>query len=308
MILQVIAMEVQEALIPSSGKGPFLLKLFNVHPSPGSRPFRMHKHLPFEIVLFKSGQGIYRTLDKEYDIRSGDVFLFSSNEVHCITDIRGDMSLMNIHFEPRFIWSNGNDLFDANYLKIFFQRSKNFENRLDRDNPHTRVVGKLLEDMEVEFFHKPAEHRLMVKVQLLTILVHLIRHFDYVKDDETEDFGYKNNFAAVEKAIDMIDRHLSEPITLQDLAQAANMSKTYFCAVFKKLNGVTAWEYMTAKRVEKAVEWLRKGEECTMLELAAECGFNNTANFNRAFKLHTGKTPSEVRQGRFSAMGDSYYD
>lgn len=288
-------MEVQEALIPASGQGTFLLKLFNVHPPSGPRPFRLHRHLPFEIVLFKSGEGIYRTIDREYDIQSGDVFLFGSNEVHCITDIRGDMSLMNIHFEPRFIWSHGNDLFDANYLKVFFHRNENFQHRLDRANPHTKVIARLLQDMEAEFFSKPAEHRLMVKVQLLTILVHLIRHFDYVAEDEDEAYVNKNNFAMVERTMAYLDARLTEDITLQDLAQVANMSKTYFCAVFKKLNGITAWEYITARRVERAVELLRKSPDLTMLEVAAECGFNNTANFNRAFKRHTGKTPSEVK-------------
>ncbi|MDF2925215.1 MAG: helix-turn-helix protein [Paenibacillaceae bacterium] len=290
-------MEVREALIPSAGKEPFLLKLFNVHPPSGPRAFRLHKHLPFEIVLFKSGEGTYRTVDREYDIQSGDVFLFGSNEVHCITDIRGEMSLMNIHFEPRFIWANGNDLFDARFLKIFFHRSKRFEHRLDRNNPHTKVIQNLLLAMEEEFSGKPVEHRLMVKVQLLTILVHLIRHFGYVKEDEEDVYIYRNNFEMIERAMEYMDLHLTEPLTLKDLAQTANMSKTYFCAVFKKLNGITPWDYITARRIERAVEQLKIGTSCTMLELATHCGFNNTANFNRAFKMHTGKTPSEVKQG-----------
>ena len=51
-------------------------------------------------MLIKSGGGIYRTKDKEYSIRKGDVFLFASNEIHCITAIdKGGLELMNIHFE-----------------------------------------------------------------------------------------------------------------------------------------------------------------------------------------------------------------
>lgn len=289
-------MEVKEALIPSSTKKGFLLKLFNVHVPTGSREFREHRHIEFEIVLFKSGSGIYKTSNKGYSIEANDIFLFSSNEVHCITEISGEeeMVLMNIHFEPRFIWSSGNDLFDSNYLKIFFDRNKNFENRLDRNNPAVTTIKTLLLNMEQEFFNKSSEYALMVKAQLLTILVTLIRHFDYVKTKDDTLYVVKNNFEMIERSMDYINEHFTDSLTLDELAKIANMSSTYYSAIFKKLNGISPWDYITAKRVELAMKHLRS-EACTMLDLALKCGFNNTANFNRAFKKFTNETPTEYK-------------
>lgn len=284
-------MEVKEALIPSSAKNKFLLKLFNVHPPKGEREFREHKHIEIEIVLFKSGTGIYKTKDREYDIRPGDIFMFSGNEIHCITDISEDMHIMNIHFEPRFIWSEGNDLFDARYLQIFFNRSKNFENRLDRDNPHTKEIAKLLLKTEKEFYRKQPEFELMVKVYILTVLVTLRRHYGYIaEDDEMKSI----NFKAVSEAMDYINDHFSEELTLCEIAEHVNLSKNYLCSIFKKLNGVSVWDYLTSKRIEYAIGVIKKNKNMTMLEIATKCGFNNTANFNRAFKIYTGKTPKEI--------------
>lgn len=72
------------------------------------------------------------------------------------------------------------------------------------------------------------------------------------------------------------------------------MSRTYFCTVFKKLNGISPWDYITIKRIEKSIG-LIKNEDMSMLEVACACGFNNSTNFNRSFKKVTGKTPGEYR-------------
>lgn len=286
-------MEVKEAIIPSSAQNGYLLRLFNVHVKSGRRAFREHHHTEFEIVLFKSGRGTYTVTGKSYDIMPGDIFLFSTNEVHCITEIAEgeEMVLMNVHFEPRFIWSSGNDLFDAKYLKIFFGRNDKFENRLDRENPARDKIGRMLLNMEEEFFQKPAEYVLMVKAELLKILVTLIRSFDYVSEDDDDLYFYRQNFPKIEAAMNYIHQNLCSDLTLDRLAQEANMSRAYFSTIFKKLNGVTPWEYITAHRIERAISLLER-DTLTIMEIALQCGFNNTANFNHAFKRVTGKTPT----------------
>ncbi len=289
-------MQTSEALIPSATGGGFLLKLFNVWVDEGQRKFRDHRHVEFEIVLIKSGAGIYRTKNKEYTIRAGDVFLFASNEVHCITAIdKGGMQLMNIHFEPRFIWSSGNDLFDADYLRIFYDRSERFENRLPRDSEQTKSIARMLMDMEQEFSDKKPEYTLMVKVLLLSILVTMMRGFDYMSAEDKSQ-GRRQSYTAIERSMDYMMERLSEPLTLKELAAVANMSETYYSAVFSRLNGVSPWDYLTAKRVEKAAKLLRSECGLTMLEIATLCGFNNTANFNRAFKKYQNRTPSSYRK------------
>jgi len=112
-----------ESVIRSGENNKFLLKLFHSTVNPGQRVYREHHHTEFEISVFKSGKGIYTVGNKQYEFEKGDVFMFSSDELHCITEISADepMDLMNIHFEPRFIWSAGNDMFDVKYLKIIQQ-------------------------------------------------------------------------------------------------------------------------------------------------------------------------------------------
>ena len=91
-----------------------------------------------------------------------------------------------------------------------------------------------------------------------------------------------------------IDENITYPITLEEVAAAASMSRTYFFAVFKKINGITPWKYITVKRVEKAVE-LIKTTDMTKLDIAFSCGFSSSSNFYKAFKSVTGKNPSYIK-------------
>jgi len=289
-------METGEHYIKSQYSDKFLLKLYHSSVDPGIRAYRKHHHTEFEISLFHSGNGVYKVGEKIYGYRKGDIFAFSSDEEHSITEIHtGEkLDIINIHFEPRFIWSSGNDLFDISFLNIFFKRNGNFQNRLDRDNPATKYIGELIYKIEEEFMTGLSQYEHMIKVYLLTILVSMIRDYDYVKVDDSE-YNYVNchdTIKRLETVMYYIDDNLESNISLDTLAKEAQMSRTYFSTIFKRFNGITPWEYITIKRVEKSIELL-KTTDMTKLDIACRCGFNNTANFYRAFRKVTGKIPND---------------
>ncbi len=292
-------MEVKEASIKDNNQRDVLLKLFNVHVPSGDRAWREHRHSQFEIVLFKSGSGKYTTANAVYSIQKGDVFVFSSNEEHCITKIddREEMILMNLHFEPRYFWGTGNDSFsDSN---LFFSHQKTFQNRLNRGDDAAKIIARLLLEIEKEFLEKPPEFRISVRAKVIEILLTLIRQTNYYAPGQK---GTGANILPVKNAIEYIHSHLTEPLKLADIAANANLSASYFSTVFKTVIGTGVWDYITQKRLEKAMRMLETDSSTTMLEIALQCGFNNTANFNKAFRAHIGKTPREYRAIGKSAL------
>ncbi len=108
----------------------------------------------------------------------------------------------------------------------------------------------------------------MVKIHLVNILVEMICSYD---------------------------AHLDSDLTLEKLANVAHMSKTYFSGQFRKLNGISPWEYITIKRIERAIT-LIESTDLSRLEIATKCGFNNTSNFYYAFKKVTGKLPGDYKK------------
>ncbi len=270
-----------------------LLRLFYSSAKPSKREWREHHHTELEISLVLEGDGTYAVRGRQYDIRPGDVFLFGTHEEHYITDITRDLTLMNIHFEPRYIWASRDGMFDAKFLKIFFDRSQAFENRLDRDNPATAEIRRLLLEIEDESVRKRSEYELMIKVKLLTVLVLLIREYDYVS--RAHSYTESAKLGQLSEAMRYLDANIAEPLTLEEIAAKANLNKTYFITLFRRLNGVTPWEYITARRIERAEEMLEDRSR-SVLDVAVSCGFNNASNFNRAFRKVTGQTPSEYRR------------
>lgn len=286
-------MDFEQIKIKSGDNGDCLLRIFYSEALPKKREWREHHHTELEISLVKEGQGVYTVGAEQHTIKPGDVFLFGTHEEHYITDISGceRLRLMNIHFEPRFIWA-GSDLFDVKYLRIFFDRSENFRNRLDRENPATPEIVRLLVEIEREAAERREEYELMVKIKLLCLLVLLNREYDYVSDGDS--YLESAKYSQISGAMKYIDENLAEPLTLDEIAARANLNKTYFTTLFKKLNGVTPWEYLTARRIEKSYSLLSR-RDMNILEVANSCGFNNASNFNRAFRKLTGMTPSEYR-------------
>ena len=286
-------MDFEQIKIKSGDNGDCLLRIFYSEALPKKREWREHHHTELEISLVKEGQGVYTVGAEQYTISPGDVFLYGTHEEHYITDISGceRLRLMNIHFEPRFIWA-GSDLFDVKYLRIFFDRSENFRNRLDRENPATSEIVRLLVEIEREAAERREEYELMVKIKLLSLLVLLNREYDYVSDGTS--YVESAKYSQISGAMKYIDENLAEPLTLDEIAAKANLNKTYFTTLFKKLNGVTPWEYLTARRIEKSYALLTR-RDMNILEIANSCGFNNASNFNRAFRKVTGMTPSEYR-------------
>lgn len=264
-----------------------LLKMWSIFVDLKSRPFEKHSHTRFEITVVNSGSGEYTTENAVYPMLPGDVFVFSSNEVHCITKTGKDgLNITNLHFEPRYL----SDDLSASYINFCFFHSPNFCNRIP--NEQASILRYHHDLIKNELLKKDDQYPLAIKSHLLLLLICLLREHNYQSDVDLNKSETALDIIAV---YDYIDKHLSEPLTLKQLSGIANLSPNYLCHVFKKLNSVSLWEYITAKRIEKAVKLIKSKENLTMLDIALECGFNNTVNFNKAFKKHKGIAPRELK-------------
>ena len=135
----------------------------------------------------------------------------------------------------------------------------------------------------------------MVKVKVLTILVTLGRNFNFSIPQKALSQSRSQHLLQLDKALAYIDDNISSDIDLNTIAKTAHMSRSYFSTIFKEMNGLTPWEYIINKRVELAAHYLTS-TDFSILDIACKCGFNNTANFNHAFKKVTRKSPSDFRK------------
>ncbi len=277
----------------SSSDGHPLLHMWRVTVPCGMRTLRRHNHLSFEITLVASGEGQYTVGDRLYPMKAGDIFVFASNEQHCITDVSaGEFVIVNLHFEPRLLWGSFADRLTEENLGFCFSHGKDFENRIcAEEGKSLRTLFSLL---ETEFLQAKEEYALSVRSYLNLMLVCLIREYGYASGGAGLS---RSRLHAIRRVLEYVDVHLSEELTLACLADRAGMSPNYLSALFHKISGITLWDYITTKRIDKATRLLMDERELNILDIASLCGFNNTAAFNKAFKKITGITPSEYRMG-----------
>lgn len=111
--------------------------------------------------------------------------------------------------------------------------------------------------------------------------------FDYSKIRTPGDHSVEMAYV-----LNKIRAELSGRLDIDELAAAAHMSRSHFFKVFRQYNGVSVNEFITRCRIENTVRLLRE-RRCGVLEAAYTSGFTSSSGFYRAFKLHTGMSPTE---------------
>ena len=90
-----------------------------------------------------------------------------------------------------------------------------------------------------------------------------------------------------------VNIHYKEHITLDEIANEANLNKSYLCRLFKREYGDSVFHYLNMVRMEKAAKLLRNNSGLFIQEVAAEVGITEPFYFTRRFKEYFGISPSE---------------
>ena len=92
-----------------------------------------------------------------------------------------------------------------------------------------------------------------------------------------------------------IHKNYADKLTLEQIAEAANISKRECLRSFSEILNMTPFHYLMEYRVRKASEHLRNSNQ-TISEIGYNCGFSGTSYFTKVFRELRGMTPSEYRK------------
>lgn len=99
----------------------------------------------------------------------------------------------------------------------------------------------------------------------------------------------------VKKAIAYIQLKYDEPIKIDNIAYVCGLNRSYLTRLFKSATGYSLQEYLLSYRMKCAIKLLEKTEK-SIQDIAYEVGYGDYFTFSKAFKRHTGKSPSEYRK------------
>ncbi len=264
-------------------------KIFHITPDEHNLITGAHNHTSIEFMCVLSGKGRIEGADSSHNFAPGEVFAYGPGESHRITKYSLDTDILCLDFEPHYIWFGSSGFSDTRLLESFLNTSPKYKNKLS--SAHSAYVYNNICMCEEELINMEDEYLAAIKLKIADTLLYILRNCGFTKPRRMSA-SRSYNLESLKKSMDYIDANLQEELDLDKLAEEANMSRSYFCTVFKRYNGIKPWDYITIKRIDKALGLIPLSGE-KKLNIALDCGFNNTANFYRAFKKITGKTPGD---------------
>jgi AraC-like DNA-binding protein len=101
---------------------------------------------------------------------------------------------------------------------------------------------------------------------------------------------------SVERAISFIWERYSRPLSLNDIAESAALSRFYFARKFRHATGLTPGRFLAAVRVHEAKRMLLS-TSTTITDIAFAVGYNSLGSFTNHFTESVGVSPGRFRHG-----------
>lgn len=156
-----------------------------------------------------------------------------------------------------------------------------------------RILDYLID--EYETFSPYSDSLVLAK--MIEFLV-CIGRTDMYRTTHTGSFTNDNRQEYVNKYMEVcnyVTEHISEEITVDQLAGVAGFSKFHFSRIFKELAGMSCHEYLIQRRLETA-EQLLADPDISITDVAMRSGFGSISTFSRIFRKEKNITPSDYRK------------
>lgn len=261
------------------------IKYFEVeHILPNSPVFRYNDYK----ISIRLTEGLFGVLGtKILAGKKGDVCLFAPDEIHF-----GRFTSPGIY---RYIHIYIPMELCANLEKAYPCLNKIFDSQNPHRTNYVRGTGKTKEriieigENIVEGLKTSEDSTFSITTNIIQLLLICEKLYTKEKNDETKQFSPQTQFA-----IEYINDHFAEKITIEEMANKIGCSTVYLSKIFKKDTGKTIYTYLTEYRISKSTILLKEG--CNVTETCYSVGFYDCSNFIRTFKKVNGISPYKYKK------------
>ncbi len=266
-------------------------KLYTVHYFEFSKEYKFigEKHDFWEMVYVDKGDVTVIADDKEILLRQGTAIFHKPNEWH---NIFADGKIApNIAIVTFGCDSEAMNFFEGKILSVG-QQQKTLISKIIAE--YANAFSTPLDDPFTNRL-KPGENELfgsrqLIKCYLCELLISFIRNDSNEGQKSLPTINYSSSILNI--VIGHMNMHLSENITLDDLARICGTSKKTVENSFRQNVGKGAIEYFIFLKIEQAKKYLRE-ENYNITQIAELLGYSNIHYFSRQFKKVTGMSPRE---------------
>jgi AraC-like DNA-binding protein/mannose-6-phosphate isomerase-like protein (cupin superfamily) len=153
------------------------------------------------------------------------------------------------------------------------------------------AAGQEVERIRSEVESRRPGWEIVVEGVLRGLLVELARSSGLPEGAATSTGTAPGSSAAVRRAVQFVERHFREPLTLAQVASVAHLSPHWFSEQFRRATGVPFQRYLKVRRLRFA-RVLLGSTDLSVTEVCHAAGFNDPSYFARAYRAEYGQPPS----------------
>lgn len=252
----------------------------------------IHWHNYYQIAICTGGAGEFIFENKSYPYAQDDIFIVDNMEKHGAFAQAGTVaSFAFLIFYPQFIVHNIDQKFDYEYLLPFLYNHAEFCNKVDGKS----VFGQKLKGLILDIINENKCHRIgyrhIISAKLRVILAELVGYYNIGEDANI----VMNRYIKLRPAIEYVEKHYKESITLAEVSQMVFLSASRFRHIFQETMHVGFKEYLISLRYQEAKRLLANTDR-SIAEIACNAGFTNLYSFYKLFKKYDRITPSDYRK------------
>jgi len=250
----------------------------------------LHSHNCLEINYVLGGNGINYIDGRHYDMTCGDVFLINNYEHH-FAGAQENLQMKVLYFDAGFVWDHSPE----NYCLVqsFYSKHRRDGNRIRLSAEEDLHFRRILAQLEKEYRERLPGFSLFLKSGLTELLAILYR-----ATVSSQPPGTITDYLAYEKllpAIQYIQDHPCEDLTLSRLAALSCMSRTYFSSFFRNAMSMNVSVYIEQVRIRNAQRMLLT-TSLSVTEICFACGYHSLSSFHTAFHKLCGTSPGQFRK------------
>jgi AraC-like DNA-binding protein len=253
-------------------------------------PFHLHDE--FELILIVKSHGKLFIGNSITNFTGNELYLFAPGLPHCFFNAReddkeGEMAhAIVIQFRKDFL---GNAFFEKTEVTNLKRLIKKSESGVQFINP-----GKNLQKRIVLLKEKKGLEKLADFLLLLNDLASW-SDLKILSSDNPISLSGLNDSKIINNVYKYVAENFQKKISFDAAASVANMQRSAFCRFFKRKTKKKFSQFVNEIRVMHSCKLLAETDK-TILEIAFECGYENTSYFNRQFRIYCNVSPKAFRE------------
>lgn len=259
----------------------------------GGRSVPWHWHEELELAYVTEGSARFSLPDQTLDLHACEGIFINSNVLHAASGTP-QCRIQTIVFHPSLVAGPTTSVFASKYLKPLLAASHLAGYRLAHTEHPSALAAFQAAFMALE--EEPYGFEFAAREGLSQVCLAMAKLAAAPASSHPNEPHRTRDSTRKHAMLEHIRDHLSERLSVADIAASASVGERECLRCFKRTIGMSPMQYVMQSRIEEGARRLIEYPADSVSSVAKRCGFSSPAYFSNMFKRLFGCTPRTFRQ------------